>query len=56
MRFQCVEGMDPILGPFVQVQDTKTGQRRTIFTGVKAWDRAQQRARELEEKANEYTD
>ena len=48
MRFVCKEGMDPILGPFVQVVDTRAAQRRTIFTGVRAMERAQERADELE--------
>jgi|GEM_PF-1946483 len=49
-RFICVESFHPILGENVQVKDTKKGVLATIFTGPNAWERAQERAAELEKE------
>ncbi len=50
MRYAPKTAMDPILGKHVTVQDLRLKRIVTLFTGLEAWERAEARCAELNEK------
>lgn len=50
MRYAPKENLHPILGRNVQVRDLREGRVVTLYAGLEAWDRAEARCAELNQK------